>query len=83
MADTNYWGSNFGGGGGGIFDFSESLNFELTYTVVFPAFRAGVKIYQIVLKRSMAISVDSFAILLKYFNSSSGNLIIKIRILAS
>ena len=40
-------------------------------------FALGVKIHQIALKRSMVILADIFAVLLRYFQSSVGNLIIK------
>ena len=46
--------------------------------ITFPTFRVGAKIYQIVLKRSMVVSADISAVLLRYFKSSGGNLIITI-----
>ena len=62
-------GKNFGGtkfrGGGKNFGPLKSLGFQqLSYLEYF---ELGVKIHQITLKRSMVISADIFAVLLRYF----------------
>ena len=54
----------------------KSLNFQQLPYVRY--FGLGVKNHQITLKRSMVISADIFAVLLRYFQSSIGNLIINV-----
>ena len=61
--------------GGGILNLSKSLDFQqLPY---FQRLGLEVKIHQVVLNRSMVILVDILAVLLRYFWSSSENLVIK------
>ena len=52
------------GGGGG---FRTSPKFRFPTIIIFVIFLAGGKIHQITLKRSMVISADIFAVLLRYF----------------
>ena len=62
----NFGGTNFG-------PLKSSGFHQLSY---FQYFGLGVKIHQTALKRSIVISADIFAVLLRYFQSSIGNLII-------
>ena len=74
MGGRNFGSMNLGGGGLNISDLSKSL--DLQQLIHSQHFEVEVKIYQIVLKRSMVISADIFAVLLRYFYSSYGNLLI-------
>ena len=64
-------GKNSGGTNFGPF---KGLGFQqLSYLSYFGL---GVKIHKITLKRSMVTSADIFAVLMRHFQSSTGNLII-------
>ena len=57
------WGYKLGGG----YKFWTSQKFRFPTIIIFVIFWTEGKIHQIALKRSMVISADIFAVLLRYF----------------